>query len=68
VALSYSRQVSQLQEALQTRQLIGQAVGVTMERFTLDEARAFSFLMRISQDTNVKLRAVAERLLAERTT
>jgi hypothetical protein len=68
VALSYARQVSQLQEALQTRQLIGQAVGVTMERFTLDEARAFSFLMRISQDTNVKLRAVAERLLAERTT
>ena len=68
VALSYARQVSQLQEALQTRQLIGQAVGVTMERFTLDEARAFSFLMRISQDTNVKLRTVAERLLAERKT
>lgn len=65
VALAYARQVSQLQEAVQTRQLIGQAVGVTMERFDLDEARAFGFLTRISQDTNTKLRTVAERLLSE---
>lgn len=65
VALAYARQVSQLEEAVKTRQLIGQAVGVTMARFDLDEARAFSFLTRISQDTNVKLRTIAERLLAE---
>lgn len=65
VALAYARQVDQLHEAIQTRQLIGQAVGVTMERFDLDEARAFGFLTRLSQDTNVKLRTVAERLLAE---
>lgn len=65
VALAYAREVGQLQEAVQTRQLIGQAVGVTMERFDLDEARAFGFLTRLSQDTNVKLRALAERLLAE---
>lgn len=65
VALAYARQVDQLQEAIRTRQLIGQAVGVTMERFDLDEARAFGFLTRLSQDTNVKLRTVAERLLAD---
>lgn len=65
VALAYARQVSQLQEAVQTRQLIGQAVGVTMERFDLDQARAFGFLTRLSQDNNIKLRVIAERLLAE---
>jgi hypothetical protein len=64
-ALAYARQVTQLQEAISTRQLIGQAVGVVMERFGLDEARAFAFLTRLSQDTNQKLRAVAERLLEE---
>lgn len=65
MALAYAEQITQLQEAVQTRQLIGQAVGVTMERFKLDEARAFGFLARLSQDNNVKLRVVAERLLAE---
>lgn len=65
MALAYARQISQLQEAVRTRQLIGQAVGVTMERFGLDEARAFGFLARLSQDNNVKLRIVAERLLEE---
>ena len=65
VALAYARQISELQEAVQTRQLIGQAVGVTMERFGLDEARAFGFLARLSQDNNVKLRVVAQRLLEE---
>ncbi len=65
VALTYAREVTQLQEAVRTRQLIGQAVGVTMERFGLDEARAFGFLARLSQDSNTKLRHVAERLLDE---
>ena len=65
MALAYARQITQLQEAVQNRQLIGQAVGVTMERFSLDEARAFGFLARLSQDNNIKLRVVAERLLAE---
>ena len=64
-ALVYARQVSELQEALGTRQLIGQAVGVTMERFELDDVRAFGFLTRLSQDNNLKLRVVAERLLDE---
>jgi hypothetical protein len=65
VALSYARQIDQLQDAVESRQIIGQAVGVTMERFGLDDARAFSFLTRLSQDTNVKLRVLAQRLLDE---
>ena len=63
VALAYARQIDQLQEAVRTRQLIGQAVGVTMERFDLTDARAFGFLTRLSQDNNVKLRVVAQRVL-----
>jgi GAF domain-containing protein len=65
VALRFARQITQLREAVTTRQLIGRAVGVLMERFHLDEARAFGFLSRLSQDNNVKLREVAEQLLRE---
>jgi GAF domain-containing protein len=63
-ALAYAREITQLKDVIRTRQLIGQAVGVTMERFSLDEVRAFSFLTRLSQDSNVKLRTLAEQLLA----
>jgi hypothetical protein len=67
VAIAYAREITQLREAVVTRQLIGQAIGVAMERFELDEARAFGFLARLSQDNNVKLREVARRLLEETT-
>jgi hypothetical protein len=66
-ALDYAREIGQLQEALQTRQLIGQAVGVVMERYELDDARAFAFLTRLSSTSNVKVRVVAERLVEEAT-
>lgn len=63
VALAYAQEIDQLRAAVETRQLIGQAVGVTMERYGLNEARAFGFLSRLSQDNNVKLRVIAQRLL-----
>ena len=37
-----------------------------MERYDLDEARAFEVLRRYSQDHNVKLRTVAEHLVSTR--
>ena len=64
-ALQYARQITQLSEAVETREVIGQAVGIVMERYDLDEARSFGFLARISQDNNIKLRVVADRLIAE---
>lgn len=64
VALDYARRIDQLEEAVASRQLIGQAVGMVMERFQVDDARAFGFLTRLSNQENVKLRLVAERLLA----
>ena len=63
MALDYARQIDQLQEAVATRQVIGQAVGIVMERFGIDEAHAFSFLARLSSHENIKLRLVAERLV-----
>ena len=48
---------------MRSRQLIGQAVGIVMERYSVDEARAFGFLTRLSNDQNLKLRLVAERLV-----
>jgi hypothetical protein len=63
VALDYARQVENLQLALRTRQLIGRAVGIVMERYGLNEERAFAFLARISQLRNVKVRSVAEEVV-----
>jgi hypothetical protein len=65
MALDYAREIENLQQAMKTRQLIGRAVGIAMERYQLTEERAFAFLARVSQTRNVKLRAVAEELVAE---
>ena len=59
VALAYAQEISDLRQAVTTRQQIGQAIGVVMERYQLSEERAFAFLARLSQDRNVKLREIA---------
>jgi AmiR/NasT family two-component response regulator len=64
VALDYAREIDNLQEAVKTRQEIGRAVGILMERYGLNEERAFAFLARVSQNRNVKLRDLASRLVA----
>jgi len=48
-----------LQEALESRDLIGQAKGILMERQNIDADHAFDILRRASQRSNVKLRDVA---------
>jgi ANTAR domain len=62
-ALGLVQQVRQLEEAAESRRRIGQAVGIVMERYQLDEDRAFAFLVRLSQNMNLKLRAVAEHVV-----
>jgi GAF domain-containing protein len=66
VALSSAMNEAELNVALDTRKLIGQAQGILMERYGLDEIRAFEVLRRYSQDHNLKLRAVAEYLVSTR--
>ncbi|MGN6129584.1 MAG: GAF and ANTAR domain-containing protein [Nocardioidaceae bacterium] len=65
IALGRAREIEGLHEALASRKLIGQGIGILMERFGLDEERAFEYLLRTSQHSNVKLRKVAEELVAD---
>jgi hypothetical protein len=52
----------QLHEALLSRDVIGQAKGILMERLRITPEDAFDTLRRSSQRLNVKLREVAEKL------
>jgi hypothetical protein len=54
---------TQFQSALASRDVIGQAKGIIMERFTIDAGRAFALLSKLSQDSNLPLRDVAQRLV-----
>lgn len=53
----------QLNEALNTRDVIGQAKGILMEREGISDADAFEMLRTASQSSNVKLREVAQRVI-----
>ena len=64
MAIEYAREIHNLREAVRTRGLIGSAIGIVMERYHLTDERAFAFLVRLSQDGNVKLRAVAEQIIS----
>ncbi|MCU1634682.1 MAG: histidine kinase [Micrococcaceae bacterium] len=55
--------VGQLYEALASRDVIGQAKGVLMERHRLDADGAFQLLMLASSRTNLKLHEVARKLV-----
>ena len=68
VALAASSNNDNLSRAIDTRHVIGQAQGILMERFDLDDRRAFAVLRRLSQDSNVKLRQVAQSIVDEQTT
>ncbi|MGW0163498.1 GAF and ANTAR domain-containing protein [Mycobacterium sp. NPDC003323] len=53
----------QFSSALDSRDIIGQAKGMLMERFGIDAMAAFELLKRMSQENNVKLAAVAESVV-----
>lgn len=52
-----------LRKALASREIIGQAQGILMERERITADRAFDVLRRASQHLNVKLREVAQDLV-----
>lgn len=59
LVMGFVHTLENLGKSVGSRQTIGQAVGIVMERYQMDEARAFGFLVRTSQHANVKLRDVA---------
>ena len=65
VALAWSmmRRQDQFRSALATRDIIGQAKGVIMERFNLDAVDAFELLTRLSQQSNRRLIDLVEALI-----
>lgn len=56
-------EVEQMRQALASRAVIEQAKGIAMERYGLRADVAWSWLVRTSQNRNVKLRAIAEELV-----
>jgi GAF domain-containing protein len=63
LALAEAQRAEQLREAITSRDLIGQAKGMLMERFRISDEAAFSTLARVSQSLNLKLTAVARHLI-----
>ncbi|MGI3781870.1 MAG: GAF and ANTAR domain-containing protein [Janthinobacterium lividum] len=66
VALAEARKDDQLAEAVDTRDLIGQAKGLLMERYSIDAEQAFTVLWRISQTSQRKLHDLADELTSTR--
>lgn len=58
-----AKKIDQLQQALITRDMIGQAKGILMERHRITAEQAFTMLVRASQDSNTKLISVVGRLV-----
>jgi ribosomal protein S18 acetylase RimI-like enzyme len=63
IAYSAVNEQRQLGVALTTRDLIGQAKGVLIERFKITGDQAFALLVEASKTTNLRLRDVADRLV-----
>jgi GAF domain-containing protein len=63
IALGRARHEHQLNESVTTRQAIGTAVGIIMERYRIPEERAFQFLVRASSTSNITLRDVAQEVV-----
>ena len=62
VAVSGAQQEQNLRTALSSRDLIGQAKGILMERHRLTADQAFAVLVQASSRTNRKLAEIAEEL------
>ncbi|MBE9372954.1 GAF and ANTAR domain-containing protein [Saccharopolyspora sp. HNM0983] len=65
LALSSARQHRQLNEALMSRDAIGQAKGLLMRQHGITGQRAFDLLVLASQESNIKLTEVAAWLVSE---
>jgi GAF domain-containing protein len=63
LALGATEQETTLRQAMGTREMIGQAVGILVERYKVTPTQAFSLLVRASQHRNIKLRDVAATLI-----
>ncbi|GAB3448820.1 GAF and ANTAR domain-containing protein [Streptomonospora sediminis] len=63
VALASAQEEENLRSALSSRQHIGEATGILMERYKIPSHRAFGLLAQASQNLNVKVRDLAQQLV-----
>ena len=63
LALGYARRVEALQASAQTHRLVGQAIGMLVERFEIDDERAFYYLVRVASKGGLELREVAREVV-----
>ena len=56
-------EIAHLKEALARRQQIGVATGLLAQRFGISPDRALSLLVRLSQNSHVKVRDIAQVLI-----
>ncbi len=64
VAWNSARRDEQFKRALASRDVIGQAKGMIMERYGVEAVQAFSLLRKLSQDSNVPLIDIATDLVS----
>jgi ANTAR domain/GAF domain len=65
-AIMAGRHGEHMQSALSTRDRIGQAKGIIMERYGVDDVRAFEMLRALSQESQAKLVDIAQRVIETR--
>lgn len=63
VAWNAARRDAQFRQALASRDMIGQAKGMLMERYGVDAVQAFDLLRKLSQDSNVPLIKIANEIV-----
>ena len=63
IGFSGARRGQQFQSALASRDMIGQAKGIVMERYKMNAVHAFKVLIKLSQDRNIPLAEIARRLV-----
>jgi transcriptional regulator with GAF, ATPase, and Fis domain len=66
IAIIANDRYTQFESALASRDLIGQAKGILMERFSIDAVAAFNMLRTLSQTSNEKLWHIAQRVVDSR--
>jgi GAF domain-containing protein len=64
IAMASTRQVENMQIAIDNRDLIGQAKGILMERYKIRAGQAFDLIVASSRATHKKVRVVADQLVA----
>ena len=65
LALGKVRELTHLNQALHSREVIGKAIGMIMATYKLDQDAAFGFLARVSSTSNVKVRDLAAQMIED---